>query len=71
MTDDDGTTQESPSMAIGSEITDVIVKQLQTLRKRRPHLLIVIDEIDALSKTDATQMVFKRFIKKIIDHDCN
>ena len=37
------------------------------MRKRRPHLLIVIDEIDALSKTDASKMVFKRFIKNIID----
>ena len=29
--------------------------------------MIVIDEIDALSKTDASKMVFKRLIKKIID----
>ena len=58
-------------MTIGSDLTEVIVKQLQMLRKKRPHLLIVIDEIDALSKTDATKMVFKRFIKNIIDYDCN
>ena len=42
---------------------------MQTLRKKRLHLLIVIDEIDALSKTDATKMVFKSFLKKIIDYD--
>ena len=39
------------------------------MRKKRPHILIVIDEIDALSKTDANKMVFKQFIKKIIDPD--
>ena len=62
LTEDDRITCESPNTATDSELTELIIKQLQTLSKRRPHILIVIDEIDALSKTDSSKLVFKRFI---------
>ena len=37
------------------ELIDVIIGQLQTLRRKRPHFLLLIDEIDAFSKGEKDQ----------------
>ena len=33
-----------------NDLTDVIISQLQSLRRKRPHFLVLIDEIDSFAK---------------------
>ena len=50
---------------ISIDLTDKIVSKLKKLRKTRPHFLLIIDEIDSLSKTQSSTLVFKNFLKSI------
>lgn len=59
-------------------LTDVIIAQLQMLRRKRPHFLLLIDEIDAfargskgvdnssLRKSMAPVHSFREFLKELI-----
>ena len=49
-----------------NNLINVIDCKLNQLMSNRPHLCLVIDEIDAFSKSDSTHLMFQEFLKKLL-----
>ena len=50
---------------VSESLANTIANQLEILKKRRPHFLLVIDEIDAFSKSHS-HGAFKKLIAELI-----